>query len=463
VKKITVLAGLALWQASGQTQIDLGRQSRNADFSNLPFSRPFRTGTSLPATCMTGEMFFLTTAVAGSNTYGCTVANTWTLQGSGGAGGAGTGVSLPLQTTWSTGTALQIGSNCSVGAPCNVRLGAVVYNFVTPATVTVVSGSGLAYLYIDGSGNLTAGTSSPSTPLITCTGCQAVSPISQFPVDSLPLATWNATSGTWDPAGTDERAVLTGGRTITAGANIQLTESGDNVTIAAVLGTPEVSGSGSGSGTYNPLDMTEFDRTIVFGEYGYNTYAPYSPSASCVGIGASAGVGGETVGSTWLAPGNPCVLYYPGGAGGHPFVDFISGSTPLAYTLKARVAAGSGSTSAPSNVYVGWSSANDGTVNNFVGLRYLATADVWQCVIRSGGTDLAASTMASMPDTAFHTFVVTGGTTPNTLTCQIDGSAQTSSATIPASNWYAVLGSAGSPLTYFTALEERIQILGISR
>jgi hypothetical protein len=453
--KIIILAAFALTQAFSQTQLDLGRQAKNVDFSGLPFVRPFRTGAALPGSCLTGEMFFLTNAIAGSNSYGCVAPNSWSLEGSAAV--------TPLQVSWSTSTILQIGSVCSVTVPCNVRLGGVVFSFVAPASVTVQSGSGLALLYVDGTGSLTVGTSSATTPQVTCSGCQTVNPITQFPVDSVPLATWNATSGNWDATGTDERTILSGGRTFTAGPNIQLTESGDNVTITAVITNSQTSGGGS-TNPYNPLDMTEFDRTIVFAEYGYSSPAPFGNSGGCVGIGTRAGVAGEVTGPNWLGSGNPCVLYYPPAQGGaHPFVDFLSGSDPLAYTLSARFAGGTGSTPGPGNLYVGWSSASDGTVNDFVGLRYLASGNVWQCVITSGGTDLAATTMASIPDTAFHTFVVANGTTSNTVTCGIDGSSQTSSATIPPSSWYSVVGTNGTPLTYFTAIEERIEILGISR
>lgn len=43
-------------------------------------------GTTAPATCTVGELFYDTDAPAGSNLYACTAANTWTLQ----AGGSGT-------------------------------------------------------------------------------------------------------------------------------------------------------------------------------------------------------------------------------------------------------------------------------------------------------------------------------------------------------------------------------------
>lgn len=49
-------------------------------------------GSSLPAICTQGDLFFLTTVPAGSNLYGCTATNTWSAQGnSGGSSGGGTG------------------------------------------------------------------------------------------------------------------------------------------------------------------------------------------------------------------------------------------------------------------------------------------------------------------------------------------------------------------------------------
>lgn len=53
------------------------------------------SGASLPGTCSVGTVFFLTTAPAGQNWYGCTTINTWTL-----LGGTGTGnVSGPGSST----------------------------------------------------------------------------------------------------------------------------------------------------------------------------------------------------------------------------------------------------------------------------------------------------------------------------------------------------------------------------
>lgn len=43
-------------------------------------------GNTLPATCQVGQLFFKSNAAAGSNVYGCTTQNNWTVEGSGGSG-----------------------------------------------------------------------------------------------------------------------------------------------------------------------------------------------------------------------------------------------------------------------------------------------------------------------------------------------------------------------------------------
>ncbi len=80
------IVGSCLAQSSSTT-INLATQSRNADFSAFPVTRPVSVGASLPATCVIGQLFFNQLAPAGSNLYACTAANTWTVIG-GGTGGA---------------------------------------------------------------------------------------------------------------------------------------------------------------------------------------------------------------------------------------------------------------------------------------------------------------------------------------------------------------------------------------
>ena len=71
-------------------------------------TKPMKTGTVLPATCTTGDMFFKSDAPAGSNLYGCASANTWSQQAGGGAGG-GTGPGTPnVSQSFTTATAVTV-------------------------------------------------------------------------------------------------------------------------------------------------------------------------------------------------------------------------------------------------------------------------------------------------------------------------------------------------------------------
>lgn len=74
---LLVLLGLAT-AAWPQTTIDLRTQTRDVDFSGAASTKPFKTGTSLPASCTTGAAFLNLAAAAGQNIYLCTATNTWT-------------------------------------------------------------------------------------------------------------------------------------------------------------------------------------------------------------------------------------------------------------------------------------------------------------------------------------------------------------------------------------------------
>jgi hypothetical protein len=89
-------------QTSNATLINLQTQGRNVDFSTFSFTRPVATGTALPSTCQQGQLFFNTSASAGSNLYACTASNTWTLQGA--SSGSVSSVAWGTLPTWLTGT-----------------------------------------------------------------------------------------------------------------------------------------------------------------------------------------------------------------------------------------------------------------------------------------------------------------------------------------------------------------------
>ncbi|HEX8985263.1 MAG TPA: hypothetical protein VF767_07525, partial [Bryobacteraceae bacterium] len=74
------LALAAAFSADAQTRIDLQTQGKNIDFSGASSTKPFRTGTLMPAACAVGETFFKIDATAGENLYACTATDVWTLQ-----------------------------------------------------------------------------------------------------------------------------------------------------------------------------------------------------------------------------------------------------------------------------------------------------------------------------------------------------------------------------------------------
>ena len=92
VRKSILFSGVLLCAAvcgtvAAQTRIDLSVQGRNFDFSAATLTKPFKTGTVLPAACSVAETFFLTNATPGQNLYGCVATNTWmALSGSTGDG-----------------------------------------------------------------------------------------------------------------------------------------------------------------------------------------------------------------------------------------------------------------------------------------------------------------------------------------------------------------------------------------
>lgn len=224
----TLAAALPLF---AQTRLSLRDQSTAPDFSQASAVRPLKTGTALPVACAVGEMFFKTDAPSGGNVYGCAATDNWVAQGSG-AGSMETG----FRVVRTNNTNLSVGADCQLAQPCRARVASQVYVFPGPATATVTSGSGTVYLYISSSGALVAGISGASNPAVTCSGCQVATGVTQFPSNVIPLATWNATNGTWDAAGADQRAALSLGASLAAGANITLTEGSGTITIASAGG-----------------------------------------------------------------------------------------------------------------------------------------------------------------------------------------------------------------------------------
>ena len=93
------------------------------DSSGATTTKPIKTGTTLPASCGTGEVFFDTDATAGSNVFTC-ISNTWTVISSGEIATAETGLLKILSGFYVDETVtpqVTNGSGAPVGACTGVR------------------------------------------------------------------------------------------------------------------------------------------------------------------------------------------------------------------------------------------------------------------------------------------------------------------------------------------------------
>ena len=79
MKRLLMVAVCLSALALGQTTINGGRTITGPlDASSATVTKPVKTGTSAPATCAVGELFYDTDEVAGLGLYTCTAANIWT-------------------------------------------------------------------------------------------------------------------------------------------------------------------------------------------------------------------------------------------------------------------------------------------------------------------------------------------------------------------------------------------------
>jgi hypothetical protein len=111
-----VLSLTFTYRLTGQTLVNLGTQGRNIDFSNATETRPTKVGTTLPSTCLTGDLFFNTSGTAGQNLFGCASPNTWALIGQNSSGLADPGANgIVKRTATNTTTAVAAPTGALVG------------------------------------------------------------------------------------------------------------------------------------------------------------------------------------------------------------------------------------------------------------------------------------------------------------------------------------------------------------
>jgi|tagenome__1003787_1003787.scaffolds.fasta_scaffold20797029_2 hypothetical protein len=192
---LVIILGGAL---GAQTTIDLGRQSRNVDFSNSVSTKTFKTGTALPASCSQGETYLKLDAPSGQNMYACTSANIWIPQGS------GTVVSTS-SFDWTRVTPTQ--AQVSQGS---FRFGTMVTKISNSGTFTIQGFStGSIWVYGVATGKIVIGHNLGAGNLsLSGAGFVVDSLGTGFPVGSLPLYLCSVSSGTLPVSCTDLRTNL---------------------------------------------------------------------------------------------------------------------------------------------------------------------------------------------------------------------------------------------------------------
>ena len=246
--RLAVITGMLVSTLIGQTTIDLRSQSKNVDFSGFSSTRPAKTGASLPATCGVAELFFLTSAPAGSNWYGCTAPNQWALEGSGGGGGASSSQQL-------SDCRASVNASTLTVEPCQVALGANVFA-ITSNAIATLSGSavsGSAYVYWDAAGRLTIDHNTAAT--ITCNQACDIGSTGGIPTTSIPVAIVTFGGGQFNPP-LDRRAVYSTRNTFCGDGLKCLTDGitgGLEISMdATVLGQATLPASGRGAWSSRP-------------------------------------------------------------------------------------------------------------------------------------------------------------------------------------------------------------------
>jgi hypothetical protein len=259
-----------------------------------------------------------------------------------------------------------------------------------------------------------------------------VSPVTNFPGDAIALATWQASSGTWNVTGYDQRAVMGRERRLVAGANISLTEANDTVTVAAAVSS------------FDPMDMT---HDIVIDKPGSDlsatTPAGYATvtigTGPCTGVGEAAG-GSDVVGhrvETGEVAGDGCYLVARG-ENDSPYYGDISGSAtfqPFQFRGRLRLV-----DTMEQKAFLGLFSetTSSASVTDGVYLEYdPAIGSNWQCTVRTGGSATRVNT--GVAATTDYVTVEVRATVPDSVTCSVGTTTATVVATFPSAvhfGWY---------------------------
>lgn len=326
-----------------------------------------------------------------------------------GSGGGGTGLNAPTVTL--AGLVLTIGANCSPTTPCVVGVGTNRFVMVAGATVTLVSGTGTVYLYVDAAGQLSVG--HPVGVSLTCSvGCLAVSGVLTYPFTSIPVYSWDATGGAWAAGGDDGRAALYRPAVEIAGAGILITRTADTITYESTVAP------------YNPLDLA----TELWDVWSINNdFFPFGYRVGATGDGAECG--GVSFGPSGQDPS--VATYATGGAAndycmaylatrersaGARYTDFTSAGNFRPFSWVGRL----GTSATTSVIMRSGSFAAANTANpQGVYLEYSsAVGPNWRCVVNDGSPTETDTGVAAT--TALQSLSVSASVA-GTLSCTVNG------------------------------------------
>ena len=199
-----------------------------------------------------------------------------------------------LGVTYTSANTLSIGSGCSIANPCNVRFGNNVISITTSSTVTWQSGAGTAFIYVTSNGTVTVG----SGLSLTCSSsCIAASSVSSFPVNTIPIYTWNAVLNGWDAAGGHDARAYLSNKLISAGTGVIIVESGQQSTIGVDTTLIPTYTNGTASLTFGSVAANSCGSDLTVS-------IPGAAVGDSVAPGWPAALPGSILGNMWVTAAN---------------------------------------------------------------------------------------------------------------------------------------------------------------
>ncbi len=363
----------------------------------------YKVQTAAPAVCNVGEVWFDSDATAGSNWFGCTTANTWTLLGSGGTGtvtSLATSCGITGGTITTTGTIKQSQAvNAQTGTSYTVLDGdcaklITLVNAVDIA-VTLPQANGSTFvagwttdLYVGGAGAVTI------TPIVSLVNSQAT------------LIAYSGSSVHLTSDGTNFTA------SVIPGAGSCLTGTAGCVglgqgTAPSVLGTNEIQ-------VIAPTSVTSYRRTLL-GAAGTGLFLGTMTSPGGIptvtdtqvpigtGVATALGIATDTTGGVCTVGGGRCAIAaktLADGTGVTPLAAYVASSLP--YVDAATISGGwldSSGNGLTATLTGGAPTMNRSTVNGVPSVNF--TGADWFTIPNGLSTNQRASTVYAVVEASF--------------------------------------------------------------